>query len=111
LVRVRVGVNHADEKNKKMKAEKEENRYSFNKFGVKISKADKYNATHVSIDWWLLKIWTLDSPSFELAFVIDTHWGIGITAIVPYLRIILAVPLPVKLEMWIYEKLNRSPKQ
>ncbi len=60
-------------------------------------------------DWLFLHIWTLDIPGFEIGFVADTHWGIGIVGILPYLRWTICIPCPEKWTSWIYRNLQRKP--
>jgi hypothetical protein len=46
-----------------------------------------------SFHWLFFRIWTRDSFDFELALVFDpSHWGIGITALLPYLRFVCTIP-------------------
>ena len=75
-----------------------------------IKKGNEYNTNGFSFAWLFLKIWTLDGFDFELSFGISTHWGIGITALVPYLRIILCIPCPMFLEILVQKYLWRHPK-
>ena len=72
-------------------------------------KPDKYNTAQYQFLWLFFKFWSMDSFSFEFSFVFDSHWGLGITAMVPYLRIIACIPMPFKIQMWIYMYLNRKP--
>ena len=87
------------------------NRYSFPLIPMinKIS-ANKYNTSSFSFHWLFLKVWTLNTPAFELAFVMDTHWGIGITAIIPYLRIVFCIPCSYKVDIWVNSNFSRKPK-
>jgi len=39
-------------------------------------------------------MWTLDHIDFECAIVFSDHWGVGVTAILPYLRIAICIPIP-----------------
>jgi hypothetical protein len=64
---------------------------------VRIRKADKYNTWSISIKWLFFTLWTLDTFQFELSIVFDTHWGIGIIGIMPYLRWCICIPCPMKL--------------
>ena len=73
-------------------------------------KADKHNTSGFSFSWLFFKFWSLDSFQFELAFNVGTHWGIGITFILPYLRGVIAIPCPVKLSIWIDRNLDRGPR-
>ena len=74
-----------------------------------IKKANEYNTSGFTFHWLFLKLWSLDSFGFEIAFEIDTHWGIGFVAIVPYLRIVLCIPCPNKWQLWVYRNLHRTP--
>ncbi len=71
-------------------------------------KGDKYNTKSLSFRWLFFTFWTLDSFQFELSFVIDTHWGIGITGILPYFRWTLCIPCPEKLGIKITNLLDRK---
>jgi hypothetical protein len=74
-------------------------------------KGDKHNTPGFSFSWLFIKIWSLDAFQFELAFTIDTHWGIGITALLPYLRVVICIPCPMKVQMWAQKHLWRHPKK
>jgi hypothetical protein len=65
---------------------------------VETRKADKYNTKNISFTWMFLKFWVLDCFEFEIAFTLTSHWGIGIAMILPYLRIVFAIPFP---ESWL----------
>lgn len=74
--------------------------------------ADEYNTFSWSFTWLFIKLWSLDSFQFELAFNFDpTHWGVGVTAIVPYLRIVLCIPFPQKFQMWWWKYTYREVKK
>lgn len=76
------------------------------------NKGNEYNTSRWSFQWLFIKLWIIDSFQFELAFNIDpTHWGIGITAMVPYLRIVLCIPVPYEVELWVMKHLWRHPKK
>lgn len=75
---------------------------------LKIKKADEHNTSGFTFKWLFFTIWTLDSPSFEIAIVADTHWGIGFVGLFPYLRWVIAIPCPEKVGMWINKNLSRS---
>lgn len=77
---------------------------------LEIRKANKHNTWDLSFHWLFFKIWTLDGFGFEIAFVIDNHWGIGFTVIVPYLRLVACIPCPTWLGIKIQQKLWRRPK-
>jgi len=73
-------------------------------------KKNKYNSTNFTFNWLILNIWTLDHFDFEVAINIGTHWGIGITMVLPYLRIVCCVPCPFFIERWVNKYLYRAPK-
>lgn len=77
---------------------------------LSIKKSDYHNTSGFTFHWLFLKLWSLDAFTFELAFNISTHWGIGITAIVPYLRIVFCIPCPMRLGIKIDRLLNRRPE-
>lgn len=77
---------------------------------LNIKKSDHHNTSSASFHWLFFKYWTLDIFAFELAFVCDTHWGFGITAILPYSRIVICIPCPSKLAFRIDKVLNRHPE-
>lgn len=90
-----------------------QNWYSNEKFPLipllRIKKGDKYNTNNFTFKWLFFTIWSLDSFCFEASLNIDTHWGIGFTGLLPYLRIIVAIPCPDKIGFWIDKHLNRHP--
>ena len=89
--------------------EKWYNRYIFPLVPVlQIKKSDEYNTSGFSFRWLVFTFWSLDHFSFELSFNIDTHWGIGFSGIIPYLRWVIAIPCPEKVRIWIYKKLTRG---
>lgn len=73
-------------------------------------RGDQYNTDGFSFSWLFIRLWSLDSFQFELSFNVDSHWGIGVTAIIPYLRIVVCIPCPVKWQMWTQRNLWRKPK-
>jgi hypothetical protein len=75
---------------------------------LEIKKEDEYNTSGFTFRWLFLTVWVLDSFKFEFAIVADTHWGIGFVGILPYLRWVFAIPCPVKLGIWIDNKLQRQ---
>jgi len=78
---------------------------------IRIRKADQYNTKSITFEWLIFKIWTLDHFSFEAAFVICAHWGIGFTFVLPYLRVIACIPYPsVNWEIKLSNFLIRKPK-
>lgn len=74
-------------------------------------KGDEYNTKSFSFCWLFLKVWTLDAFQFEISFTADSHWGIGITALLPYLRIVFCIPCPMRLQRWIQKNLWRHSKK
>jgi len=77
---------------------------------IKIRKSDEYNTSGFTFKWLFFSFWSLDCFAFEFSINIDTHWGIAITFILPYLRGVIGIPLPIKLSIMIDRKLNRRPK-
>jgi hypothetical protein len=77
---------------------------------LQIKKANYHNTSGFTFRWLFLEMWSLDSFAFELALNIDTHWGIGVTAIIPYLRIKFTIPCPQKIGSWSNNNLDRKPK-
>lgn len=75
-----------------------------------IRKANKHSTSVFGFNWLFFRIWTLDSFAFELTLVADTHWGIGITAILPYLRIVVCIPFPESLAIKAQRYLWRCPQ-
>lgn len=63
-----------------------------------------------SFSWLFLKAWTLHFPSLSAEVTIDAHWGIGLLFTITYLRVILAIPMPLKWSTWFYKTLGRKPK-
>lgn len=62
-----------------------------------------------SFKWLFIRMWSLKSAYLELSLVADTHWGIGIIGILPYLRWTLCVPMPPAIgERW-YKLTQRKP--
>jgi len=72
---------------------------------------NEYNTRQLGLHWMFVRLWTLDSFEFEIAFVWSGHWGIGLTGILPYLRWAITIPFPVKYSMWAQRKLWRKPKK
>lgn len=73
--------------------------------------ANEHNTWSFSFEWLFIRIWSLDSFGFEIALTISEHWGVGFTVILPYLRLIFAIPLPYKFGFWVQENLWRHPKK
>jgi len=74
---------------------------------LEIKKADEHNTGGFTFRWLIFTFWTLDSFSFEASIVCDTHWGLGLTAILPYLRAVICIPCPEKISIYIDKKLSR----
>lgn len=72
--------------------------------------ANEYNTSKFTFEWLFIKVWSMDSPSFEIGINCDTHFGIGITGMLPYLRFVLCIPLPNKVGEWSMRNLWRKPK-
>ena len=77
---------------------------------IQIKKADQHNTSSFSFRWLFFTIWTLDSFQFEFTIVANTHWGVGVIGLLPYLRWVITIPCPEKLGIWIDRKLSRKPK-
>lgn len=71
-------------------------------------KADFHNTSGFTFSWLFIRLWSLDAFGFEVALVVDNHWGIGVAAILPYLRIVMGIPLPFKFNMWCQRHLWRK---
>ena len=65
---------------------------------LRIKQANYYETKSFCFKWLFFKIWTLDNFQFELSIVFDYHWGIGFAGILPYLRWVVAIPIPIKLK-------------
>jgi len=74
---------------------------------ITVKKADEYNTSSFSFRWLIFTFWSLDAFQFEISFNIDTHWGIGLTFLLPYLRGVIAIPCPEKLSILIDRNLSR----
>lgn len=73
-------------------------------------KADSHNTSSFTFRWLFFTFWSRDSFDFEIALTISTHWGIGVTFLLPYLRGVIAIPCPSKLGYFIDKKLSRNTK-
>lgn len=76
---------------------------------LRLYKRDSRHSSGFCFQWLFVKVWTLDHIEIELSFVCSTHWGIGITGIIPYLRFVFCLPCPERLEVWFSDKTNRAP--
>jgi hypothetical protein len=74
---------------------------------ITTKKADKHNTSGFTFRWLVFTLWSLDSFQFEISMNIDTHWGIGFTGILPYLRWVVAIPCPERLGIWLDRNLSR----
>jgi hypothetical protein len=77
---------------------------------ISTKKRDEHNTKGFSFKWLIFSFWSLDHFSFEVSVNIDTHWGVGFAFILPYLRGVVAIPCPQKLDSWIDKNLRRKPK-
>ena len=77
---------------------------------LELKKGNEHNTNGFSFRWLFITLWTLDAVQFEFAVVADTHWGIGFTGLLPYLRWTICIPCPEKLSMWVQRNLWRKPK-
>ena len=75
---------------------------------MEVEKANDHNTSRFTFKWLIFTIWTIDSPSFELAIVADTHWGVGIIGLLPFFRWVIAIPCPEKVGMWIDRHFSRA---
>lgn len=85
------------------------NNYDFSLVPIlEIKEENEHNTAGFRFYWLFIKLWTLDTFSFELALNFSEHWGLGITAIIPYLRIVLCIPSPNFMRKF-WEFLHRNP--
>lgn len=75
---------------------------------ITLRKGDNHNTKNFTFRWLIFTFWSLDAFQFELSFNIDTHWGIGFTFLLPYLRGVIAIPCPEKLGFLIDRNLSRK---
>lgn len=75
-----------------------------------IRPSDEHNTGNFCFEWLFVRLWSLDHAAFELSVAADTHWGIGVLGIVPYLRWTCCIPCPDKAGMWVSDRLRRRPK-
>jgi len=65
------------------------------------TKGDEHNTNHIRFNWLFFRVWSRDAFDFELAVVFDpSHWGVGITALLPYLRVVVAIPTNEMISTW-----------
>ena len=74
-----------------------------------VRKGCEHSTGGFTFEWLFFKIWTLDQFSFELGITCSGHWGLGVIAIIPYLRIVACVPCPEKIHTKISDSLGRKP--
>lgn len=72
--------------------------------------ADEHNTPGFTFQWLFFRLWALDSLSFEIGVVVDTHWGIGAIGMLPYLRWVACIPCPEKLQSWLQRHTWRRPR-
>src|SRR5687768_14365653 len=81
--------------------------YQNDKFPLKpiwwTRKADEQNNFGWQVTWLVFRVWNLDSFKFEFSIVADTHWGVGFTACLPYLRLVACIPCPRVIESWVFK--------
>ena len=78
---------------------------------ITLKRADKYSTKQFVFHWLFFEVWTLDSFQFELSIVMDDNFGIGVAGIFPYLRWVMCIPIPDKVNAWVYDHLWLKPKQ
>lgn len=78
---------------------------------ITYKKSNRHNTSNFSFRWLVFTFWSLDSFQFELSFNMDTHWGIGVTFLIPYLRGVIAIPCPYKVGHFIDKHLSRKPNE
>lgn len=76
-------------------------------------KADKYNNFSWQFSWLCFHFWSLDQFTCEFNFGLQHHWRgivhLYIGAILPYLRVYIALPIP--LLGYVFNKLQRQTQQ
>jgi len=70
---------------------------------------DQWNTSSFFFRWLFIKVWSRDAFDFEIAFGVGGHWGIGFTALIPYLRIVCCIPCPDSWATWMQNNLWRKP--
>ena len=75
---------------------------------LEIKKANEHNTSEFTFRWLFFTVWTIDCPSFEIAIVADTHWGIGMIGLFPYFRWCISIPCPEKIGTWIDRRFSRA---
>jgi len=75
----------------------------------KIRPANEYNTKAISFHWLFIHLWTLDSFEFEVSIILfSSHWGVGFNGQLPYLRWVIAIPMPPRFQNWIQRNLWRQ---
>lgn len=77
---------------------------------LEVKKANEHNTSGFTFRWLFITVWTLDSVQFELALNADTHWGIGLKGLLPFLRWVIAIPCPERTGIWINKHFSRRIK-
>jgi len=75
---------------------------------ITIKKSEEHNTSGFTFMWLFFQFWTLDTFQFELAVNIDTHWGIGVTFVLPYFRGVIAIPCSEKIRTFMYKYSSRK---
>ena len=74
---------------------------------ITIKKANKHNTSGFTFRWLFFTFWSLDAFQFQLSFNIDTHWGIGITFLLPYLVTQIHTSLSNNIQEHFIDHLNK----
>jgi len=77
---------------------------------LEFKKGDEYNTSGFTFKWLFIKCWSLDGFSFEFGVVFDSHFGLGLAIVLPYIRLILAIPPFSEYSCWQQKYLWRKPK-
>ena len=75
---------------------------------INFRSADKHHTSKISFKWLFLTFWTLDGFSFELSIIANTHWGIGVIGLLPYLRFAITIPCLENISRWVMNNLHRD---
>lgn len=73
-----------------------------------VKEPDEHNTWRFTFKWLIFTLWSLDSFQFEIAIVADTHWGIGIIGMVPYLRFVATIPCPEPVTIFFQKHIHRG---
>ncbi len=73
-------------------------------------RANEHNTSSFSFKWLFFTVWSLDAFEFEVTVVCDAHWGIGVVGVFPYIRWVVCIPCPYRLQYWVQRNLWRRPK-